>query len=227
MRGQFNINRRSAILGLAAFGASATLPAGAQAKGLGLGSILGKASDSALDQLAQPGAFYNDKDIRIGLPLIGGQSSGLLGGILNAENRLGILKGITREINDAAGIAAGEAKPIFRTAIDDLSFDDVPGIVSKNDGGTRYLKSSAGSALHEKLLPLVQSALGKLGVHEQFDAMAQEHSFIRATGLNRDTIDNSVTEQGLDGIFSYMGKEEATFRKNPLRDLGGVLRDAF
>jgi hypothetical protein len=44
-----------------------------------------------------------------------------------------------RKLNDAAGIAAGADKPMFRTAISSLSITDVPGIVQHNDGATQYL----------------------------------------------------------------------------------------
>jgi len=131
-----------------------------------------------------------------------------------------VLDGLTREINDAAGVAAGEAKPIFRNAIDDLSFSDAPGIIRESDGGTQYLRSSANDRLHSRLTPLVDSALENVGVYKTFEGLADKHSFIRSAGLNRESINRSVTDQGLDGIFSYIGAEERGFRKNPL---GGIL----
>ncbi|MEM8724970.1 MAG: DUF4197 domain-containing protein [Pseudomonadota bacterium] len=224
-RDTYRINRRTLIAGASATGLLALFPTGAHAQGLGLSSILGKATDNALDKLAKPGAFYDDKDIRIGLPIVGKSGGGLLGGLLNAGSRLGILDGLTRNINDAAGVAAGEAKPIFRDAIDNLSFSDAPGIIREDDGGTQYLRQSSNDALHTKLEPLVDSALEKIGVYEQFDGLAEKHSFIRAAGLNRESINRSVTDQGLDGIFSYVGNEERAFRKNPLKNLGGALGD--
>jgi len=220
------INRRTLIAGAGASGFLALFPAIAHAQGvggLGLSSILGKATDSALDKLAKPGTFYGDEDIRIGLPIVGKRGGGLLGGLLNAGNRLGLLDGLTRNINDAAGVAAGEAKPIFREAIDDLSFDDAPGIIRESDGGTQYLRQSSNDRLHSRLEPLVDGALEKAGVYEQFDGLAEQHSFIRAAGLNREKINRSVTDQGLDGIFSYVGTEERAFRKNPLGNIGGAL----
>jgi hypothetical protein len=131
-----------------------------------------------------------------------------------------VLDGITRNINDAAGVAAGEAKPIFRDAIDDLSFSDAPGIIRESDGGTQYLRRSSNERLHSRLEPLVDSALERAGVYKTFDGLAEEHSFIRNAGLSRERINRSVTDQGLDGIFSYIGAEEREFRKNPL---GGLL----
>ena len=154
--------------------------------GLDLSSILGKATDNALDKLAVPGAFYGDEEVRIGLPLVGnldGSGGGLLGSILGGASRLGVLDGITRNINDAAGVAAGEAKPIFRDAIDDLSFDDAPGIIREDDGGTQYLRRSANDRLHSRLEPLVDSALDRAGVYKTFDGLADKHSFIPPSGL--------------------------------------------
>jgi len=146
-RDTYRINRRTLIAGAGATGLLALFPAlfptAAHAQGFGLSSILGKATDSALDKLAKPGTFYDDKDIRIGLPILGKSGGGLLGGLLNAGNRLGLLNGLTRNINDAAGVAAGEAKPIFRDAIDNLSFSDAPEIVRESDGGTQYLRQSS------------------------------------------------------------------------------------
>ena len=220
------LDRRAMITALAAAGMITALPSPLRAQGLGLSSILGRASDNALDKLAQPGAFYNDESIRIGLPIVGnlgGRSGGLLGSLMSAGNRLGVLGGITRSINDAAGTAAGEAKPIFRDAIEDLSFSDAPGIISENDGGTQYLRRSSNDRLHSALEPLVDAALERAGVYRTFDGLAEEHSFIREAGLDRGSINRSVTDQGLDGIFAYIGNEERDFRKNPLGGLGNLL----
>lgn len=231
MAQQIQWNRRAILGGAGALAVAGLLPATAHAQGLGkalgLGSILGKATDSALDQLAQPGAFYNDEDVRIGLPIVGGlggRSGGLLGTLMSAGNRLGVLGDITKTINDAAGLAAGEAKPIFRDAIDNLSFSDAPGIIKQADGGTQYLRQSSNDRLHARFEPLVDGALEKLGVYKTFDSLAGEHSFIRDAGLNRESINRSVTDQGLDGIFSYIGKEERGFRKNPIGGLRGLIR---
>jgi hypothetical protein len=222
-----------ALAGMGAAGFLAILPSHALAQGLNLGSILGRATDSALDQLAQPGAFYDDENVRIGLPMLGslgsgGSSGGFLGRALGAASRLGGLPGIDdiiRGINDAAGEAAGLAKPIFRDAINGLSFADAPGIIREDDGGTQYLRRSSNDRLTAEFNPLVDSALTKAGLHEQIEGLASKNSLLRDAGLNRENINASVTDQGLDGIFSYIGAEERNFRKNPLRGLGNLLRN--
>ncbi|MEM8726651.1 MAG: DUF4197 domain-containing protein [Pseudomonadota bacterium] len=228
MSQSLHFNRRLALLGIGAAGSVTLVPGIARAQGLGLSSILGTATDSALDKLAKPGAFYNDEEVRIGLPMLGnlGGTGGLLGSVMGAAGQLGGipgLDGLVRGINDAAGVAAGEAKPIFREAIDGLSFSDAPGIIRESDGGTQYLRRSSNDRLHSKLNPLIDSALGDAGIHSQVDKLSAENDLVRQAGLNRESINKSVTDQGLDGIFTYIGNEEKALRKNPLGGLGDLL----
>jgi len=43
--------------------------------------------------------------------------------------------------------------------------------------------------------------------------------------LSRDGLIDSVTDQAMSGIFTYIGREESNFRKNPLK-AGQKLLDA-
>ena len=226
------LDRRAALIGLSAAGVFAITPSVALAQGFNLSSILGSATDNALDTLAQPGAFYNDEDVRIDLPMLGNigsgdnNSGGFLGRALGAASGLGVipgLDGIIRGINDAAGSAAGAAKPIFREAIDGLSFSDAPGIIGESDGGTQYLRRSSNDRLTAEFNPLVDTALSEAGLHDQIDKLAADNTLLREAGVNRANINQTVTDQGLDGIFSYIAAEERGFRRNPLGGIGNLL----
>ena len=220
-----------AVLGVVmAVGAAAPL----RAAGLGMGGLggsltdlLGKASDTSLDKLAQPGAFYADPAIRIALPLLG-RSAGGIGGMLmsalDTGQKLGITDNVVRKLNDAAGLAAKEAKPIFHSAISKLSLSDVPGIASARDGATQYLRQSAGDELKGKLRPLVDKKLLAVGAFRQIDRLAAKSSLIARAGITRDKLGASVTEQALRGIFSYIGAEEGRLRDNPVGAAGGLLK---
>ncbi|MFM5906720.1 MAG: DUF4197 domain-containing protein [Novosphingobium sp.] len=230
MAERFEIDRRSlaVMLGLGALAAPAAGWAqvlGGTGGGLGSGmtGLLGKASDSALDRLSVPGAFYNDAAIRIMLPLVGG-SGGAIGKLLGGAEKLGVTDGITRKLNDAAGLAAKEAKPVFRAAIDGLKLTDVPGIVGQNDGATQYLRRTSGEVLKGKFRPLIDTALGQVGAFAAMDKLAKTTSLIRAAGLTRDKLGNSVTDQALNGIFRYIAGEEGKLRSDPLGKAGGLLK---
>jgi len=221
--------RRAFVLGLASL---AVAPLGARDafaaawSGAGLLDLLTGASDRALDKLAAPGAFYADPAVRIGLPVIGkaGRSGGALGSLLGMGEQLGFADGLTRKLNDAAGSAARAAKPAFHDAIHGLSLRDVPDIVSRNDGATQYLRGSAGPALNADLRPLVDSALGDVGAFGQLDTLSRRHKVLAAAGITRSGLTNSVTEQALNGIFRYIGNEEAQVRANPVGTAGSLLK---
>ena len=199
-------------LGLAP-GALAKLPAG------GMKGLIGNASDGALDKLAQPGAFYADTAVRILLPGAGGK---LASKLMGAGDKLGLTTQLTKSLNDAGGKAAGEAKPIFRAAIDDLGWSDVPSLVSKRDGATRYLQSSAGGVLGDKVRPLIAGALEEVGAYRQLDQLSGNNKLLSLAGMSHDSLTGSVTDQALKGIFLYMGNEEAALRRNPGKLLKGL-----
>jgi hypothetical protein len=188
-------------------------PADAKGIDLPIKSVLGAASDSALDKLSQPGAFYADEAVRILLP-------GPLkkaGKVLALADKAGLTGDLTRTINDAAGKAAGEAKPIFRTAIDDMTLADGITMATKDRGATDYLQKSAGSALRGKLRPLIESALGSTGAYTQLSKVGSAGSLLSSVGLDRNGLTDSVTDQAMKGIFAYIGNEEAKIRANPLK----------
>ncbi|MBX9796365.1 MAG: DUF4197 domain-containing protein [Sphingomonas sp.] len=196
------------------------------AQGLGILNLLGSASDAALDKLGKPGAFFADEAIRIGLP-------GPLrnaGGLLRLADSAGLTNGLQRSMNDAAGAAAREAKPIFRAAISRMTLADVPRIVGANDGASRYLRQSAGGELQTRLRPLVLTALGSTGAFGLLDRLGKSSTggLLSGLGINRDGLTDHVTGGALDGIFRYMGTEEARLRANPLGAgkalLGGAIR---
>jgi len=188
--------------------------------GLPFAGLLGKVSDSALDKLSQPGAFYADEAVRIALPGPLKNASGLM----KLADGAGLTNGLSKSINDAAGIAAGQAKPIFRAAIDRMTITDAARIVAKADGGTQYLRSSAGDVLRGKMRPLVLGALGKTGAFTQLDRIGKTGGLLARVGISRDGLTDSVTDQAMDGIFSYMGAEERKARANPLNTGQSLLR---
>lgn len=185
-----------------------------------LKGLLGNASDSALDQLGKPGAFYADQAVRILLPGPLQKATKLM----KLTDKAGITNGLTRSINDAAGLAAQEAKPVFRSAIDSMTLTDGVGIVTGGDtAGTQYLNRTSGTVLREKMRPLISDALGRTGALKQLDSLGSRGGTAGLLGslagvdLSRDGLIDSVTDQAMAGIFTYIGREEAKFRKNPLK----------
>ena len=178
----------------------------AYAQGNSVKSMLGNASDAALDKLAQPGAFSADSAIKIVLP--GGADK--LGGLMKLTDRAGLTNDITGSLNRAAEQAASEAKPIFRSAIDKASMGDAVAVAKGgNTGATDYLKRTSGSEITAKLLPLVKAALDKSGV-------LKNSSMLSSIGWDEKKLTDYVTGKTSDGIFTYVGREETKMRQDPM-----------
>lgn len=193
-----------------------TSPAAAQSSGVS--NLLAGASDNALDKLAQPGAFFADEAVRILLPGPLQKASKLL----RFTSKSGLTKDLTKSMNDAASLAAKEAKPIFREAINGLSLTDGVGIATKKNGATNYLMESSGDSLREKIRPLVVKAMGDVGAFDQLGKLSSAGP-VAKLGISNDNLTDHVTEKAMDGIFKYMAAEENKVRKNPLKTLGGIL----
>jgi Protein of unknown function (DUF4197) len=209
-----NLDRRFVLQGgvaLLTMGLASPLEAALSAGSLR--TTLGGASDKALDKLALPDGFYRDLAVRILLP---GSTGKLASKLMKSGDKLGLTSKLTKSLNDAASLAAGEAKPIFRKSIDGLQLTDLPGIALKNDGATQFLRSTAGSDLEARIRPLMVSALGKMGAFTQLAKLGNTASLLGLKGLTQDGLSDSVTKQAMNGIFSYMGKEEAGLRGNVL-----------
>ncbi len=216
----FSNARRTMALTALGLLISAPVLAGPLGIGSGFKELLSGASDKSLDKLSQPGAFYADQAVRIVLPGTGGK---LASKLMKVGDKAGLTKNLTKSLNDAAGLAAKEAKPVFRSAIDNLSLTDVPGLATQNDGATQYLKKSSGDQLRIKVRPLVQSALGKVGAFDQLGKLSSTGGVLGKLGLNNEKLTESVTDQTLKGIYGYMGSEEARLRKNPLKTGKSIL----
>lgn len=177
----------------------------AQMPDLGVKSMLGRASDAALDRLAQPGAFSADEAIRIALP--GGRN---LGKLMDLAGKAGVGGDISGALNRAAEQAAAQAKPIFRGAIDRAGWSDAAAIArGGNTGATDYLRKSAGPAVHAQLLPLVRAALQSSGV-------SQQTAQLSALGFNEAKLTDYVAGKTAEGIFTYVGREETRMRQDPI-----------
>ncbi len=199
-------------------GSPAFAQVSAQSSGLVSGNalkeMLGKASDSALDRLSRPGAFSADDSIRIALP---GAGKGV-GDLMTMASKAGLTGDINGSLNRAAEAAASQAKPIFRAAINKVSFSDAVGILrGGNTGATDYLKKSTGGEIRAKLLPLIRAALEKTGVLKQA-------SQLKAFGIDEAKLIDYVAGKTSDGIFTYVGREETKARQDPIGTAGALLK---
>lgn len=214
---------RTLIVQVACCTAAIALPAAAQTSVNPVKALLGQASDRALDRLSQPGAFSADQAVRIALPGMGGSSSsGNMGKLLDLAGKTGAMGDINAQLNRAAETAAGEAKPIFRAAIDRMTLQDGVAMARSSTGATDYLKANTQGEIEARLVPLVRSALQQSGALANAGALS-------SIGMGEERLTKYVADKTTEGIFTYVGQEETKARQDPigtgkqlLQGLGGL-----
>jgi hypothetical protein len=63
---------------------------------------------------------------------------------------------------------------------------------------------------------MIDTELTQVGAFRSLDGLAKGSLLVRAAGLTRAALGNSVTDQALNDIFHYIGGEEGRLRANPL-----------
>ncbi|MNJ91697.1 hypothetical protein D3C87_93510 [compost metagenome] len=118
-------------------------------------------------------------------------------------------------LNRAAEDAAKEAKPIFVSAIKQMTITDATNILLGNkDAATDYFKRVTTSQLMEKFKPVINTSLAKVGATKYWgDATGQYNRLPMVKPLNTDLSDY-VAQKAIDGMFIQVAQEELKIRDN-------------
>mgnify|MGYP003575034874 CR=1 FL=1 len=119
-------------------------------------------------------------------------------------------------INRAAESAAAEAKPIFVSAIRQMSFSDASRILlsGQEDAATEYFRRVTSAQLSAKFRPVIESSLNKVGATRYWsDAISRYNQIPLVADINPDLSDY-VTRKAIDGLFHEIAQEELRIRTN-------------
>ena len=122
---------------------------------------------------------------------------------------------VITSMNRAAEDAAKEAKPIFVSAIKQMTITDATNILLGNqNSATEYFKRTTTSSLMEKFKPVIAASLAKVGATKYWgDATTQYNRLPMVTRVNTDLSDYA-TQKAIDGMFIQVAQEELTIRNN-------------
>lgn len=119
-------------------------------------------------------------------------------------------------INRAAESAAAEARPIFVSAIRQMSFSDASRILlsGQEDAATEYFRRVTSEQLSAKFRPVIESSLNKVGATRYWgDAISRYNQIPLVADINPDLSDY-VTRKAIDGLFHEIAQEELRIRTN-------------
>ena len=132
-------------------------------------------------------------------------------------------------MNRAAEKAAPQATDLIVNAVKEMSFDDAKKIYQgSDDAATQYFKEKTSDKLRQLFQPSVQESLGQVGATRYYNDLASEAKDIPFVGQQLDVdLDNYVTEEALNGLFTMLAAEEKKIRENPAARTTDLLKQVF
>jgi hypothetical protein len=167
---------------------------------------------------------FNLSDVHIPLPGVLGRAQKALRAVGQSE----LVDDLELRLNRAAEIATPLAKGLFVDAIEDMTLTDVRDILTgPEDSATRYFCGRMSKPLALGMRPIVDDALADAGAVKAYDRMMGSYRTLPLVPDVKADLTAYVLEKGIDGIFLYLGREEAAIRKDPLKRTSAILRKVF
>jgi hypothetical protein len=193
--------------------------------GAGLKEALNIGIGAGADALSQKGGYFNSA-YKILLP----QEA------RDVADRLRIIPGFDRvesilleKINAGAEDAAARAKPIFLSAIRQMTISDALSILmGDKNAATEYLKRTTSQLLYNEFNPVIISSLDKFEARKYWSDAATAYNRIPLLSKKANpNLDEYVTNEALKGLFSMVEIKERDIRSNLASRTTDLLRRVF
>jgi hypothetical protein len=177
----------------------------------GLKQALELGTSKSSDRLSTVNGFFSNAAVKILFPPEAQKVEKTLRSIGLGK----LADNVILSLNRAAEDAAGKAKPIFVSAIKQMTLRDVTNILLGNqDAATQYFKRTTTSQLATSFKPVIQTSLNNVGATKYYgDAAAAYNKVPFVSKVNPD-ISDYVTQKAIDGLFVEIAKEELNIRQN-------------
>ena len=190
----------------------------------GLKDALRVGSETVVTQLGKPDGFNADPAIHIPLP----ENFKTVRNALNKIGMSSMLDDLELRLNRAAEVATPKAKALFLQSINEMTLDDAMGIYKgTDDAATKYFQSKMSQPLAETMHPVVENSLSQVGAVQSYDNVMGKYRSLPFVPDVKADLTNYVTEEGMNGIFHYLAREEAAIRQNPAKRTTDLLKRVF
>ena len=190
----------------------------------GLKLALEKGADAAIQLLGVQNGFMGNDQVRIGLP------SGLDKGakLLKTMGMGKQIEELTLQMNRAAETAVPLSKNLLKQSIQNMSVQDAKGILQGGENSvTQFFADKTRSSLTTEFMPTVKETLGRLGVVDQFNAVAGRLSGMGLLSRDKANLESHVTDKTLSGLYFMIGEQEKKIRQNPAAAGSALLSKVF
>ncbi|NIA69169.1 DUF4197 domain-containing protein [Pelagibius litoralis] len=192
--------------------------------GDGLREALKVGTERVVGLLGQTDGFNADPDIHIPLP----DSLQKVQKALQTVGMSDLADDLELRLNRAAEEATPQAKQIFWDAISEMSVEDAEGILNgPEDAATRYFQDKMTPPLSDAMRPVVDNSLAEVGAIAAYDNMMGEYRALPLVPDAKADLTDYALEQALDGLFTYVAREEAAIRSDPAKRTTEILQKVF
>ncbi len=191
--------------------------------GLGLRDALRVGTERVVGTLGKTDGF-NLSDVHIPLP----GTLGKVQKVLKKAGQAGLTDDLELRLNRAAEIATPLAKNLFWQAVEDMSLEDARGILTgPENSATRYFRGKMSNPRAQGMRPIVDQSLADAGAIQAYDRVMGAYKAVPLVPDVKADLTTYVLEKAIDGIFLYLGREEAAIRSNPAQRSTDILKKVF
>lgn len=131
-------------------------------------------------------------------------------------------------LNRGAEKAATEAKPVFVTAIRNMTIQDAWNILrGQDDAATQYLKRTTSSELRSRFQPIVAKSLDDVEATKYYGDLVNTYNKIPGVQRVNPDLESYATDKAIEGLFLLVADEEKNIRENPVARTTELLRRVF
>lgn len=190
----------------------------------GLKEALTRGADSAVAQLGQKDGFFGNDALRIPLPPSLQKAE-------KAMRMLGMGKQadeLVLSMNRAAEAAVPEAKTLLVDAVKTMTLEDAKGILTGGKtSATDFFRRKTEPKLTERFMPIVKANTDKVGLAQQYNQYASAAAQFNLIDKKQASVEQYVTQQALDRLYTVIGEKEAAIRANPMQAGSDLLKKVF
>lgn len=181
-------------------------------------------TENVVSQLGATDGFNADPSIHIPLP----EKLNTVKTMLSKIGLSQLVDDLELKLNRAAESATPEAKKLFLQAITDMTFDDIKNIYEgPENSATKYFQSRMSPPLRKEMQPIVENTLSQVGAIQAYDKVIGQYKTLPFVPDVKANLTEHVIKKGMEGIFYYIAKEEASIRKNPAKQTTTLLKKVF
>lgn len=190
----------------------------------GLKEALRVGSERVVGTLGKTDGFNKAPDVHIPLPPA-------LQNVRKVLDTLGagaMADDLELRLNRAAEAAVPKAKKLFGDAIAQMTLDDARAIYNgPKDSATQYFRGKMSGPLAADMRPIVDGELARVGAIRSYDGMIGQYKSMPFVPDVKANLTDYVLGKAIDGVFLYLGREEAAIRDNPAKRTTDLLRRVF